>query len=138
MCVQMTSLDGERACWVPPPSTATNNKWDFLRAVTWLVREGALGYGDALVLDNARIHFAEEAKDIVDIVLDTVGARILFLPAYSPELNPCEFVFGYVKGKMCTHRGAEDMWMEALQHFANVTNEQMDTWYRHCILGPLS
>ena len=103
----------------------------------WLVHNGALGEGDFLIMDNARIHFADEARDIVSVVLLAAGARQLFLPAYSPELNPCEFVFGFVKEKMSRERGEDDMWAEALSHFGAITLAQMDAWYRHCIMAPL-
>ena len=37
---------------------------------------------------------------ISDIILNQVGARLLFLPPYSPDLNPMEEVFSKVKGIM--------------------------------------
>jgi len=35
---------------------------------------------------------------IADLIESQVGARSLFLPAYSPDLNPAEEVFGKIKG----------------------------------------
>lgn len=40
--------------------------------------------GDFVIMDNCRIHYVKEVAEI----LKTVGARPLFLPPYSPELNP--------------------------------------------------
>ena len=133
----MTSLTG-RPCWVPPPRAATNNKWDFVHVIVWLIDQGALGAGDFLVMDNARIHHAADSAQIVDGLMLAIGARLLFLPAYSPELNPCEFVFGYVKEKMSRERGSWEMWHEALAYFSAVTFPQMDAWYRHCIMAPIA
>jgi hypothetical protein len=36
-----------------------------------------------------------------------------------------------------THSGGGEMWKEVLALFASVTNEQMDVFYKHCILSVL-
>ena len=46
-----------------------------------------------LVMDNARIHHAREARQY----LEENQIRHLYLPPYSPELNPIENVFGVLK-----------------------------------------
>ena len=46
-----------------------------------------------LVLDNCRIHHIQEAKDI----LTDAGIEVLYLPPYSPTLNPIELMFSQVK-----------------------------------------
>lgn len=46
-----------------------------------------------LVLDNASIHHLERIEEIIG----GVGARIIFLPPYSPDLMPLEEVFAKVK-----------------------------------------
>ena len=46
-----------------------------------------------LVMDNASIHHLERIEDIIT----GVGAKILFLPPYSPDLMPLEEVFSKVK-----------------------------------------
>ena len=50
-----------------------------------------------VVLDNASIHHVESISDIIE---GQVGARLLFLPPYSPDLNQVEEVFSKVKGIM--------------------------------------
>lgn len=133
----MTSLERNCPCWVPAPRRDTNNQWDFVRVLIWLIAGNGLKRGDILVLDNARIHHAAEASVPVANMLDLAGVRLCFLPAYSPELNPCELVFSNVKRAMSMGRGPGEMWEEALQRFANITLEQMENYYRHCIMGPL-
>ena len=93
--------------------------------------------GDILVVDNARIHFSDESKEPISQMLELAGVRLVFLPAYSPELNPCELVFSHVKRAMEVGRTPEDMWIEALELFAKVTFDEMDSWYKHCIMSPL-
>ena len=50
-----------------------------------------------IVLDNASIHHVEEVTDVVE---NQMGARLIFLPPYSPDLKPAEEVFSKVKSLM--------------------------------------
>ena len=52
--------------------------------------------GSVLVLDNARHHWTDEAI----AVLERTGCLLIFLPPYSPDLNPIEPAFGLLKGRM--------------------------------------
>ncbi len=45
-----------------------------------------LRVGQVVILDNARFH----RKKVVERILAKVGCRAVFLPAYSPDLNPIE------------------------------------------------
>ena len=49
--------------------------------------------GDIVVLDNLGSH----KSDAVRKAVRSVGARLLFLPPYSPDLNPIEQVFAKLK-----------------------------------------
>lgn len=53
----------------------------------------SLKTGDVVIMDNCRIHKTDAVKD----KLGTVGARPMFLPPYSPELNPIEETWALVK-----------------------------------------
>ena len=136
MCVQMTTLDATQAtaCWLPPPCRDNNSQYDFVRTIIWLIEAGGLRQGDTFVLDNARIHYAAESSEMVAQILDLAGVWMVFLPACSPELNPCELVFSHVKRAISFGRAPGEMWMEALEHFARVTFEEMDRWYKYASL----
>ncbi len=49
--------------------------------------------GDIVVMDNLGSHKSRAVRDAIK----SVGARRLFLPAYSPDLNPIEQVFAKLK-----------------------------------------
>ena len=49
--------------------------------------------GDTLILDNLQAHKTAGVRQAVE----AVGARILYLPAYSPDFNPIEQVFAKIK-----------------------------------------
>ena len=50
-----------------------------------------------VIMDNASIHHVEEVAELIEV---KAAARLLFLPPYSPDLNPVEGVFGQVKSLM--------------------------------------
>ena len=56
--------------------------------------------GQVVILDNARFH----RKKAVQRILKKVGCRALFLPAYSPDLNPIEHQWHGLKTRVCTNR----------------------------------
>ena len=73
------------------------NSVDFVNYLTDLVNQfpEVMRGGATLVMDNARIHHA------VTVIrfLEEKGIRYIFLPPYSPELNPIELLFGTVKAQ---------------------------------------
>lgn len=52
-----------------------------------------LGPGDIVVMDNLAAHKRAE----IAIAIEAVGARLLYLPPYSPDLNPIEMAFAKLK-----------------------------------------
>jgi transposase len=53
----------------------------------------ALKPGDIVVLDNLGSHKGKTIRDVIR----AAGARLFFLPPYSPDLNPIEQVFAKLK-----------------------------------------
>lgn len=46
-----------------------------------------------LIMDNCSVHHVQEIQDL----LSSVGIPILYLPPYSPDYNPLEEAFSYIK-----------------------------------------
>ncbi len=74
-----------------------NSQWDFLQIVVYAIDRGYLKPGDFFILDNAPIHGGEESWEILDELLEAKGINLVFLPKYSPELNPVELLWRYLK-----------------------------------------
>ena len=53
----------------------------------------ALKPGDIVIMDNLGSHKAVETRRRIE----ACGARLLFLPPYSPDLNPIEMAFAKLK-----------------------------------------
>jgi transposase len=52
--------------------------------------------GDIVVMDNLAAHKRAE----VGIAIEAAGARLLYLPPYSPDLNPIEMAFAKLKAAL--------------------------------------
>lgn len=64
--------------------------------------------GDVVILDNLSSHKGAEAAALVE----ACGATLLFLPPYSPDLNPIEMVFAKLKHllRKAGERTREGLW----------------------------
>lgn len=67
-----------------------------------------LNPGDVVILDNLGSHKGKAARKAIR----AVGARLLFLPPYSPDLNPIEQVFAKLKHllRKAAERSIETTW----------------------------
>lgn len=61
--------------------------------------------GSVLVLDNARIHHSQSLKDKVE----AAGCSLLFLPPYSPDFNPIELAWSWIKNSVRTLAPRDDL-----------------------------
>ena len=49
--------------------------------------------GQVVIMDNPAFHKSQRTKDLIE----SVGCRIIFLPPYSPDLNPIEKFWANMK-----------------------------------------
>ena len=57
----------------------------------FLIKE--LKSGQVVVMDNASFHKSQKTQELIE----SVGCRIIFLPPYSPDLNPIEHKWAQAK-----------------------------------------
>jgi transposase len=90
-----------------------------------------------LVVDNASIHKVAGIRELVE----GHGMRLMFLPSYSPDLNPIELTFSSIKAWLRANRERVNQEMEAengtvynalWQAVHSVTPEKARGWYKHC------
>ena len=55
--------------------------------------------GDIIVMDNAPTHH-NNGGQILREFLEDIGVELVYMPAYSPEFNPVEYVFGKLRTLM--------------------------------------
>lgn len=112
----------------------SNTEWDFLDFVCDAILSGHLQRGDFFVVDNASIHFGGETRPYLTRILNHHGVRYLFLPTYSPELNPCELVFNVVKQYIRNHRVLFDQIPQLLLcALASIPHSHLVKFYDKCV-----
>lgn len=52
--------------------------------------------GQVVILDNATFHKSEKTRRLIE----NVGCSLLFLPPYSPDLNPIEKFWAWFKARI--------------------------------------
>lgn len=80
-----------------------------------------LAPGDIVVMDNLGSHKGQAVRSAIR----AAGAHLLFLPAYSPDLNPIEQVFAKLKHMLrnAAERTTEATWKrigQLLDHFSPI------------------
>ena len=91
ICAAMNS-DGLHYYMAQEVSFNTDHFIDFLNGFFSYLSES--GFSDVtLIMDNVRFHHLTEVTELIA----AKGAKILFLPAYSPFLNPIENMFNQLK-----------------------------------------
>lgn len=91
--------------------------------------------GDVVVLDNLRAHkVAGVAKAI-----NAVGASVLYLPPYSPDLNPIEPAWSKVKARLrsLAARTVRDLKGAVHSAITTVATRDLRGWFAHCGYSPL-
>ncbi len=62
------------------------------------------------------------------------GIEIQFLPAYSPELNPIELAFNFVKSHLRSHRDAAiPLWVDIVITFALMDYQMIHSFYNKAL-----
>lgn len=89
-----------------------------------------LSRDDIIIMDNMRSHHAKAVRQI----LDASGIRYLYLPPYSPDLNPIEKMWSKIKAYLRKEKvrivsGLPDAVEKA---FSTVTPSDCLGWFRAC------
>lgn len=90
--------------------------------------------GDIVVLDNLSSHKGVQAQALVE----ACGARLLFLPPYSPDLNPIEMVFAKLKHllRKAGERTREGLWNRIGRLIDDFPPGQCRNYIRHAGYAP--
>jgi transposase len=86
--------------------------------------------GQVLVMDNLSVHKGERVRELIE----HRGCQLLYLPPYSPDLNPIEEAFGKIKALL---RKAEARTREALveamgRALSAVSKHDARGFFEHC------
>ena len=86
--------------------------------------------GDIVILDNLRSH---KVAGVEGAILAT-GAVVLFLPLYSPDLNPIEKFFSKLKARLrkTATRDIEALWKEIGELLNTVSPSECTNFFASC------
>ncbi len=85
--------------------------------------------GDIVILDNLGSHKSAEVRCLIE----ARGARLLFLPPYSPDLNPIELAFAKLKAllRKASERSVEDLWTKIGDLLDTFTPDECQNYFSH-------
>ena len=122
-------LDGSSACMAIEGATDT----EVFRAYVAKVLCPSLRPGDLVIMDNLSPHKSEPTLELIK----KAGAEPLFLPAYSPDLNPIEKMWSKLKNSLRRQeaRTAAEL-IEAIgTALCEVTDRDAAHWFASCGYG---
>ena len=120
------NMDGMLAVMTVPGSTNTEV---FLTYITQVLLP-QLWKGAIVVMDNLKVHYAERVR----LAIESVGAKVKFLPPYSPDLSPIELCWSKLKQFL---RGSQARTLESLNEAMTIavnyiTEHDAFNWFNHC------
>jgi len=103
---------------------------DIFEAFVEQVLVHELRKGDVVIMDNLSSHKRARTRELIE----SAGAELVFLPPYSPDLNPIEMVFSKIKQRLrslaCRTKAA--LWNAMQSVLDTVTSTDASNCFRHC------
>ena len=89
-----------------------------------------LSPGEVVVMDNLSSHKGPRVAQLIE----AAGATVLYLPPYSPDLNPIESAFSKVKQliRSAEHRTQDKLWGGMQRVLDQITPSDSQGYFRHC------
>jgi transposase len=124
--VGAVALDGVRCLMAYEGGTT---KIAFLHFVTQALVP-SLRRGDVVVMDNLKSHYAEGVREAIE----AVGGTVMYLPPYSPELNPIEHTWSKLKALLRREEARTLRTLAAAlgKSSSRITTDDMAGWFGDC------
>lgn len=86
--------------------------------------------GDIVLIDNLSFHKGPYIRQLIE----APGARLEFLPPYSPDFTPIELCWSKVKTALRTAKARTfEALLDALADaFSSVSQREIEGWFAHC------
>lgn len=85
--------------------------------------------GDIVVMDNLSSHKSQAVREIIE----AAGAKLLYLPPYSPDFNPIEQAFAKLKAHLraAAERSIPALWDRIGSILDSFPSDQCQNFFRH-------
>ena len=89
-----------------------------------------LSYGKVVIVDNVSFHKVIGVKEAIE----ETGARLFFLPPYSPDLSPIELMWSKIKTvlRKISPRTRPQFKKAIRVAFAEIAGKDLVSWFKHC------
>ncbi len=103
------------------------------KAYTEQVLAPSLEPGDIVIMDNLSSHKVAGVRDAIT----AVGAYLLYLPPYTPDLNPIEQAFAKLKAllRKVSARTVDDLWEAIAEIIELFPPEECENYFRNSGYG---
>ena len=153
---QMTRNYGRAPCGERVPEGTPNSHWSTLTMLAALTTQGLqapmtiesptdgdvfLAYleqvlcprlrpGQVVIMDNLSAHKVQGVREQIE----ARGARLIYLPAYSPDFNPIEQAWSKIKQQLRSAKARTLQTLEAAitQALTQITIQNATAWFAHC------
>ena len=101
----------------------------YFRAYVEQILLPTLKLGDIVIMDNLGSHKAKVIRNTIK----AAGARLWFLPPYSPDLNPIEQTFAKIKHwmRMAQKRTTEEAWRQVGNLVSSISSAECANYLKN-------
>ena len=94
----------------------------------------SLSPGDIVIMDNLPAH----KNDKVCEIIEAANAQLVYLPPYSPDLNPIEMAFSKLKAllRKASERTRDNLWDRIGQVLDAFTPQECANYFQHAGYAP--
>ena len=112
-----------------PGGTTKERFTDYLENILF----PTLKENDIIIMDNMRTHHANAVTELAE----RLHIRILYLPPYSPDLNPIEKMWSKIKSilRKTKARTKEDLQKAVDYAFKKISVSDCEGWFASCLSG---
>ena len=119
-------VDGSTACMTVDGATDT----EVFEVYVQHVLSPTLQPGDVVIMDNLSPHKGAAVQKLIE----KAGAKIVFLPSYSPDLNPIEKMWSKVKSDLRTTEARNQQALNdaIAASLSSITRQNAVNWFVSC------
>jgi transposase len=86
--------------------------------------------GQVVMMDNLQAHKVSGVKELIE----STGARLVYLPSYSPDFTPIELFWSKIKSyiRKKEARNLKDLGKAITEAFKSIQANDLENWFEHC------